>query len=151
MSTPAQPPEEVRLKKRSVLLMILFSIITFGFYMPFWFVSGRKALNQLNPRYQVSLSLCILLFAANAVSFLVSEAVVITTELAFAIIYLILAFRVKNILNSTLFKQRKEPVPSLAHQEEVLVVTQTLFLGIFYLQYKINRLPAGQELEQESP
>ena len=110
--------------------------------MPFWFVSGRIALNQLNPRYQVSLSLCILLFVANAVSFLVSEALVITTELAFSI---------KNILNSTLFKQRKEPVPSLAHQEEVLVVTQTLFLGIFYLQYKINRLPAGQELKQESP
>lgn len=110
--------------------------------MPFWFVSGRIALNQLNPRYQVSLSLCILLFAANAVSFLVSEDLVITTELAFSI---------KNILNSTLFKQRKGPVPSLAHQEEVLVVTQTLFLGIFYLQYKINRLPAGQELKQESP
>ena len=150
MSTPAQATEVVRLKKRSVLLMLAFSLITFGFYMPFWFVSRRKALNQLNPRYQVSLSLCILLFAAHTTSFLVSEGVVITTELAFAIIYLVLAFRVKDILNSTLFKQRKEPVPSLAHQVEVLVVTQTLFLGIFYLQYKINRLPARQELEQES-
>ena len=141
MSTPSQPPGPT-LKKRSVLLMILFLVLTLGFYIPFWFVSRSEALNRLNPRYQVSLSLCILMFAAIAAGILVSENIVITTDLAFVITYVVLAFRVKDILNSTLLKQREEQA---AHQEEISGAL-TFFFGIFYLQHRINQLPTEQDI-----
>src|SRR4029079_14459483 len=36
------------LKRRRVIVMIVFAIITFGLYYPIWFFRRRKALNSLN-------------------------------------------------------------------------------------------------------
>jgi len=136
LSTPSQLPGPT-LKKRSVLLMILFFILTLAFYVPFWFVSRRKALNRLNPRYQVSLVLCILLFVIHAASLFVSGSQETVINLAWITVVLVLAFRVKAILNSTRFNRREEV-------SDVL----TFFLHIFYLQYKINQLDEAQLGEQ---
>ena len=36
------------LKRRSVLLMIVFAVVTFGLYYPIWFLRRRAALNELD-------------------------------------------------------------------------------------------------------
>ena len=41
-------PEPTGLKRRSVLLMIVLMILTFGLYLSIWFLRRRKALNQLD-------------------------------------------------------------------------------------------------------
>lgn len=41
-------PSPTGLKQCSVLLMIVFTIVTFGLYYPTWFFRRRNALNALN-------------------------------------------------------------------------------------------------------
>lgn len=38
----------VGLKRRSVILMIVFTVVTFGLYYPIWFLRRRAALNRLD-------------------------------------------------------------------------------------------------------
>jgi len=127
------------LKKRSVVLMLLFTVLTAGFYVPFWFLARRKALNSLTGRSrQVSLGSCITMLVFQSLSLLIDYGVLnLETEfdqsiasslldLAWVIILVILSFRIRAILHFV--------------QQYPLSATHTGFLTIFYLQYRMNRL-----------
>jgi len=131
--------QQVVLKKRSVVVMLLFTVLTAGFYVPFWFLARRKALNSLTGRSrQVSLGSCITMLVFQSLSLLMDYGVLnLETEfdqsiasflldLAWFIILVILSFRVRAILHFV--------------QQYPLSATHTGFLTIFYLQYRMNRL-----------
>ena len=42
------PPNSHGLKRRSVLVMVVFTIISFGLYYPIWWFRRRQGLNRLN-------------------------------------------------------------------------------------------------------
>ena len=140
-------PEGVTLKKRSVLLMILFSALTLGFYFPFWFLTRRESLNRLSRGKEISFGMCIAILVMASLSLLLftgtgQQLPSYMLDVGTWITTLVLSFRVKDILNDTLLKHRKEQAPIfLAPQEEVAGIF-TFFFTIFYLQYKINRLSA---------
>ena len=86
-------PEGTTLKKRSVLLMILFTVLTFGLYVPIWFLTSRQALNSLTTRKKINLWLCIGLLVTHLLFLFVWPAL----RWAEVILLLVLSFRVKFI------------------------------------------------------
>ena len=133
------------MKKTPVVLTILLTIVTFGLYLPYWFFSRRKALNQLAPEDDDVNLVTFSLVALYAISFCAGIYQGLTLETADAlspgfqtmlqwvnfasrILTIVAGFRVKMILEG--------------HYPERLSTVGTFFLSIFYLQYRINR--AGQ-------
>ena|SRR2546423_7043122 len=57
------------LKRRSVVLMIVFAILTFSFYYPIWFLRRRTALNQLDSPRKLRLWPFVVCLASVAVQF----------------------------------------------------------------------------------
>src|SRR3954464_11422895 len=63
------PRDSHGLKRRSVLLMIVFMIISFGFYYLFWWFRRRPGLNRLNSPRKLALWPLLLLTGVYAVQF----------------------------------------------------------------------------------
>ena len=64
-ANPYAPPtatvadlSRVPLKRRSVFLMIVFTILTLGFYLPIWFLRRREGLNQLDSPRKLQACIC---------------------------------------------------------------------------------------------
>jgi hypothetical protein len=138
-------PDEPVLKKTPVLLVILFTVVTLGIYIPIWFLRRRKALNHLAPeddsvdRVVFGLAgLYALAFVFGVHSGITEEPGQVSTsasqlvpqwlEIISRLFVIVASFRVKTILEG--------------HYPERLSAVGTFFLSIFYLQYRINR--AGQ-------
>ncbi len=134
------------LKQTSVLLVILLQFITLGFYVPYWYTSRRKVLNRLGGD-EINLGLCIAVFVLHffylftpapqpdaVLSFSVFYWIVL---LSYAIVNLVLVFKVKDIL--------------AANYDNDFSGFLTLFFQILYLQYKINSSELIDEAHQELP
>ena len=145
-SASASTTSNQQLKKTSVLLAILLQFITLGFYAPYWYTSRRKVLNRLGGD-EINLGLCIAAFVLNffylftptpqpdaVLSFSVFYWIV---TLSYAIVYLVLAFKVKDIL--------------AANYDNDCSGLLTLFFQFLYLQYKINSSELIDEAHQELP
>lgn len=138
-------PATLELRKTPVVLVIFFTLITLGIYVPIWFLRRRKALNHLAPEDD-SVNLVTFglagLFAAAFCSGIYQGAsaamggapspntdlAIRMVDLASRLFVIVASFRVKTILEG--------------HYPERLSAIGTFFLSIFYLQYRINR--AGQ-------
>ncbi len=142
------PPHEI--KRTSVLLVILFVIITAGIYYPAWFLTRRKALNKLNSKRKLGSGVFIVAivlfsasllfeFAAGGAEFVEAVELMETLDLIndllnsiAAIILIIQCFAVKNILSDHFSLEWKAGASMSG--------IATFFLQLFYLQYRINRL-----------
>ncbi|MGH9324462.1 MAG: DUF4234 domain-containing protein [Vicinamibacteria bacterium] len=135
--------QELALPRTGLLVMILITLVTLGLYIPYWFLSRRRALNHLAAEADNVNLLTFLLAATYAIAFAfgsisgaLSETVGSTLaafrqgttiiDLVSRILTIILSFRVKSILE--------------ANHPEPLSAVGTFFLSLFYLQYKINRM-----------
>ena len=127
------------LKKTSVLLMVVLSILTLGLYYPYWFLSRRRALNHMAADSDDVNVLTFGVAATFAIAYSVGFCVeafpetagwlrngVVFTDFISRILTLILCFKIKSILE--------------ANHPETLSAVGTFFLSLFYLQYKINRM-----------
>jgi Domain of unknown function (DUF4234) len=131
------------LPKTPVALTVLLSIVTLGLYIPYWFLSRRRAFNRLAPEGETVdritfffVALYLVAFAigfASGVSQNLNAAITGTwypwlrvIDLASRIFTIVISFRIKFILE--------------ASYPERLSGLGTFFLSLFYLQYKINRL-----------
>ena len=124
-------------ERRPVVLAILLTLVTGGIYPAVWVYRRRAFLDRLDASKRLGKTLPSFLLVANVVSLLVSlggketaslEAFVSTVGIIAAIVA---NFRMADILRSNATRTgRFVSVSSLA----------TFFLGIYYLQYKINRL-----------
>ena len=135
-------------KKMSVPLLILFTFITFGIYIPVWFLQRRKAFNHLNSEKKLGAGVFIFAIVALGFNLFVSftlgfiegftgeagliqqvEPILDLISAIANITLLVKSFKVRRI-----FKDHfKEPFSAVA----------TFFFQAWYLQYKINRLPSG--------
>jgi hypothetical protein len=125
--------------------MILLTLVTLGLYVPYWFLSRRRALNRMTGEDDNLDYLTFAVAATHAFRFgfgfyagLSSEAsalpgVVRVVDFASGILTIVLGFRVKSILEAN----HPEPLSALG----------TFFLSIFYLQYKINRMGETDPVE----
>jgi hypothetical protein len=130
----------MQLKKRNVLLMILLTLITYGVYIPVWFLNRKDSINNLNSKEKISAGPIIFLLIISIIyaimlipSILFTETSIgsiidwidIIINLAGSIIILIMSFKVRRILNE--------------HYNTKISDIATFLFTFFYLQYKINR------------
>jgi len=149
---------KVPLKRRSVLLMILFSLVTLGLYYPVWFLRRRTALNQLDsPRklqqwpfivviawfvFQFFLGVAVGVARGTGSGELIGEnaqMVLTGVRLLMGILLVIQCFFVKDILEDDFAGPDDQPAAPLSAAPVTLSGVLTFIFGIFYLQYAINR------------
>ena len=143
------------LKRRSVLLMIVFAVVTFGLYYPIWFLRRRAALNELDsPRklptwpFVVFIVWFVVQFMLGAAAAsapleeLFGEGAVLflnVVQLAVGILMLVQSFVTKDILEDHLAGPGDQIPSGLLAETVKLSGVMTFLFQIFYLQYVINR------------
>ena len=143
------------LKRRNVVLMIAFTLITLGFYYPLWFLRRRRALNQLDSPRKLRLWPFVLAAAFFVVSFVVGFAAAPGTveqtfgqgpalllsiiELGVGILLLVQCFIIKDILEDHLAGPEDAVATPLMSRSASLSGLATFFFQIYYLQHVINR------------
>lgn len=153
--TPAMA-ETPAFKKVPVIVTILLTIVTLGFYAPYWFLSRLDAINKLQSEHKLSsgmIILTIILFITAIISAIVSgfmegmndgptsvstilDKLSSILNLAGNIMLIIRAFEVRRILRDHYNGHLKQNI-TLSGLGSGLA---TFFFGVWYLQYKINRL-----------
>jgi Domain of unknown function (DUF4234) len=162
---PATAP--LALERTNVLLVILLTIITLGFYYPYWFIRNRTGINSLNSPEKLGYGIFAFVFAlwlfewvflvvagqldeipslsrfglGDTVASLLAVFFVLATA-GSGILLLVQAFKVKRMLEAHTAVSTAGPLAgSLALvQGSTYSVLATFFLGIYYLQYKINEV-----------
>jgi len=165
-TNPYAPPKAVvadvtsiGLKRRSVILMFVFTLLTAGLYYPIWFLRRRAALNQLASPKKLQLwpfvvMLLWFLFAfgfgfvagvnralTGSVGGLSPETQLVFSivRLAVGILMLVQCFRTKDILEDHFAGPGDQVASPLFADVVRLSGVMTFFFQIFYLQYAINR------------
>ena len=150
-------PDTHGLKRRGLLMMILFTIITLGVYYPIWWFRRRPGLNRLNSPQKLAIWPLVLfatLFAIQLVhGFLQGltgddqvlgagpAAFISLFQLVVGIVMIIQSFKVKSIIED---HATPEPESAPMFVEHVkLSGIMTFFFSIFYLQWAINRHVVG--------
>ena len=138
--------ESYGLKRRSLLVMIVFTFISFGVYYPVWWFRRRAGLNRLNSPTKLALWPLLLFASLFVIPFVLAfiridpdedfagEAimgVLAVFQLYVGILMIIQAFRVKEMIEDHAAEQAK------------LSGVMTFFFSIFYLQWAINRYVLG--------
>ncbi len=161
LSTPAQPSAEGgdRLEESSISAMVLLTLITGGIYVPIWFLIRRTAINSLRSSDKVQSAWLCFALLGYALTILVglvknlnwgswaNVGYLLTIVqppllLLSAIIVIVSCFKVRSILLDHLTPREQSMFSAGARlqQGDEISSLATFFLGIFYLQYKINRL-----------
>jgi len=165
-ANPYAPPtatvadlSRVPLKRRSILLMIVFTIFTLGFYLPIWFLRRREALNQLDSPRKLAVwpfAAVIAVMAADVVVNVVlaaqgqdavPPAVVFALSiirLGFGINLIVQCFKTKDILEDHLAGPADGSGMFTEHVK--LSGLMTFFFQSLYLQYIINRDIVGRQV-----
>lgn len=159
---PAEPASHVELKQRSVLVTLVFMIVTLGLYYPIWFLRRRTALNQLDsPRklrlwpFLIYLGLFSLrVLVAGASSPLPTELAIgpaaalmlSLTQFVAVILMVVQCFVVKDIIEDHLAGPEGSVTTMSTMQRVQLSEVMTFFFGIHYLQYVINRDVVGRAM-----
>jgi len=148
------------LKRRSVVLMIVISIATFGLYFPIWFLRRRAALNRLDSPRKLQRWPLVIVIAWFVFQLIVGVAagsgleqmagaggaiLFNVVQLAVGILMVIQSFFTKDILEDHLAGPG-DRVPNPMFVDTVkLSGLMTFLFQIFYLQYVINRYIAGSQ------
>jgi Domain of unknown function (DUF4234) len=147
--------DRIELKKRRIMVMIVLTLVTFGFYYPAWFLRRRRALNELDSPQKLAawpFLLLLLVFAVRlAVIVLATPArpealigagpamLLDLVQLAVGILVLIQCFRIKDILEDHLADPEGALTGSVLSSQAQLSGIMTFLFTIFYLQHIINR------------
>ena len=166
-TNPYAPPQasvadssSIRLKRRSLILMIVLTIVTFGFYYPIWFVRRRAALNQLDSPRKLRLWPFMVVIAWFGFQFILGviagargpghvrdpqmDLVLSLVQLAVGILLLVQSFFTKDILEDHLAGP-EDQVPDRFSERIKFSGLMTFLFQIFYLQYLINRYIVGSK------
>ena len=155
-----QPSKEAApLADAGVFAMCLLTLVTAGLYQPIWFLSRRKALNNLHSQEKLGVWPLAIALAAMVASLCLpiigsfKWRSWVEAENAFpplhpfillvaGVILIVQSFKVRRILLDHL-APREEGMFSAGirmQHEELFSRTETFFFGIFYLQHRINGL-----------
>jgi Domain of unknown function (DUF4234) len=160
-TTIARTIRPTGLKQRSLLLMIVLAVVTFGLYYPIWFLRRRAALNGLDSPRKLQRWPFLLFLAFVALKFIVSIAsgsarpeqtigaggalLLNLIQLAVGIVMLVQCFFIKDILEDHLAGPEDNISSSILSDRVKLSALMTFFFQIFYLQHVINRYIAGSQ------
>jgi len=147
------------LKRRSVILMILLTIVTFGLYVPIWFLHRRAALNRLDSPRKLRLWPFVIAVTWFVFQFIVGiaagsaplaqaigeGAALHLVRFAVGILMLVQSFFTKDILEDHLAGPGDQVPNPLLVDTVKLSGVMTLFFQNFYLQHVINRYIAGSK------
>jgi hypothetical protein len=151
------------LRRRSVLVVIVFQVVTFGLYLPIWFLRRRAALNRLDsPRtveaWPFSLFLAVVMLQVvlelvatpEPVEQMIGDAgslALTVMQLGVGLLMLVQCFKTKDILEDHLAGPG-DAYPASAFANTVkLSWPMTFFFQIIYLQYVINRDILGSRVK----
>jgi hypothetical protein len=130
-------PNDFESERRPVILTILLAFVTLGFYQSIWLLRRRRFLDRQDTGRALGSALPIVSMVLNALSVIVvfggDQAAGMSSifSLAGGVTALVANFRVLNILRS---------VSSRTGRFLDFSTIGTFFLGIYYLQYKINQM-----------
>jgi hypothetical protein len=130
-------PNEFESERRPVILAILLTLVTAGFYPSIWLLRRRPFLDRQDTATKLGSGLPIIIIVLTFLTIMLDlagrEAAGIGKmgSLAVGVIGLIANFRVLNILRS---------VSSRTGRFLGFSTMGTFFFGIYYLQYKINQM-----------
>lgn len=160
-STDARPVPPSGLKRRSVVLMIVLTIVSFGLYYPMWFLRRRAGLNQLDSPRKLPLWPFLIFSAWFVFQFAVRVAVgsappeqviggggvlvLNLMQLAVAILIVVQCFAIKDILTDHLLGPGDSVSSPLFVDRVELSALKTFFFQAFYLQHVINRHIVGSQ------
>jgi hypothetical protein len=152
-------PESHGLKRRSVLVMLLFTLITFGLYHLVWWFRRRPGLNRLNSPKKLAAWPLLLYAAMFTIQFCLGLAAGIMApeevigeggrlllgvlQIAVAIVMIIQAFRIKDMIEDHAEPEAESGPMFVDHVR--LSGLMTFFFSIYYLQWAINRYVAGTQ------
>lgn len=136
-----EPQDDSSFKRVPVFLTVIFSLVTAGIYIPCWFLSRRKLLNQTYSSEAISIVppvIILMLYSFAIAAFIPVQLFgtiwglafynyfnTVITYLGIAVI-LYLSFQTRSLLNG-LFEKKK------------FSALCTFLFNIWYLQYKMNR------------
>ena len=154
-------PDSHGLKRRSVLMMIVFMFITLGLYYVAWWFRRRPGLNRLDSPRKLALWPLLLFAALFAIQFGLGivaglnpdeptvgsgvEQMVAIYQLAVGIVMIIQTFRVKDMIEDHAAPEAHSGPMFAEHVK--LSGLMTFFFSIFYLQWAINRYVRGRRVE----
>jgi hypothetical protein len=142
----------------SPVLVAVFTLLTFGLYLPVWYLGRLSRLNALNPTAKLSSRSAYVLLglylvnASGVLSFVggsdIQSALMLNTlghalTLVTGMILISLRLRVREIL-------RDQYGPRFSAQA-VLSWIASVILGEIYLQAKMNRLPSAEAAQASVP
>src|SRR6266850_719602 len=147
------------LRRRSVIVMVLLTIVTFGVYYPVWFLRRGAALNQLDsPRKLpawpfvaslvfVTIRLAVALASGSPPKTTPSSADLLFQlgNLAIGIVIVVQCFFIKDILEDHLAGPGDTLMSALSLHSEGLSRLMTFFFSIYYLQHVINTRVVASE------
>jgi uncharacterized membrane protein len=154
-------------EKKSVIITVLLSIITLGIYCPLWFIKRTPELNNLQTKTKSKKTLATFLLILHLLligsiiglfvdaqiesvdltaqldsvplTFTILSFTAMTIILIEALLFLLLSFKTRKILNEALInKGVKRKVSGFF----------TFFLNYYYLQYEINRIVNDKETKK---
>jgi hypothetical protein len=152
-------PSRVLLKKRSVILMIVLTLLTLGFYLPIWFLRRREALNQLDSPRKLQVWPFAAVIAVMAADLVVNIVILVQgpdavlpevvfilglARLGFGINLVVQCFKTKDILEDHLAGPA-DGIVTMFTERVKLSGLMTFFFQPLYLQYIINRDIVGRE------
>ena len=150
-------PSTHGLKRRSVVVMVVFTIITLGLYYLAWWFRRRPGLNRLNSNAKLPMWPLLLMVALFFVQFFVglaegaasgegvgqgADAVAVIFQLLVAIVMLVMTFRVKDMIEDHAAPHADSGPMFVNHVK--LSGLMTFFFSIYYLQWAINRYVVGR-------
>jgi hypothetical protein len=156
-----RPISSSDLKRRSVFLMIVFTLFSFGVYFLIWFLRRRAALNTLNSPRKLRLwpllallTLIVTDFVTIVAAFgrpleaVIGEGATIAlgvARIAVTILMVVQCFIIKGMLEDHIDTLVDPAEPALFSEHVQLSAVATFFLSIFYLQYAINKYIADPQ------
>ncbi len=153
-------PAEAPISPMNIAAALGLTLLTFGLYIPIWFMQKRAGLNQLHSSRKVGLTLPITALVLSALVTFLNLGVLshipwiynleirwdsMANAIAAGVIgflMVIQAFQVRSILEDHSLAYSPGPLAgSIALvQQSAFSVVGTFFFGIFYLQHKINEM-----------
>ncbi len=130
------------LKHTNVIVVILLTFVTLGFYVPIWFLRRRKGLNSLDSPRAVGTMGPVILIGLQAIYVFLPQHSSRETVVGWAVLItdLVLAFRVRFILADHLASKLRGSLHASAASISNPSSFLTFFFQIWYLQYKINEV-----------
>lgn len=160
--TSSHPSGEPVVRKNSVVLVIILTLVTLGLYVPIWFLRRQRWLDRLESPVKIGLwqpllmlllqvSLFVLAFMAAALATAHQElpAPLATFRTVASIVQFLLLFKLAFAIREILGDRLKAALSALSgHPSECSVELSwilTFLFSIWYLQFKINECATMSE------